>query len=331
MPSPLLPPGKVPPALLRELLASGPPPPPELRVPPAIGEDGCVIEVEGGVLVAATDPITLTGSGVGAHAVQVNANDVAVMGASPRWFLATIVLPLGTREAELRELFAGMHAALAEVGAALVGGHTEVSDAVSRPLVVGQMLGFREDGRFVKTGGMQPGDVVMQIGAAPIEGAAVLAAEAAERLGALEAGLLREAREALTQPGISVVAAALSATALGATALHDPTEGGLSSGLYELAEASGLAIVSLDESAVPWFEPGLAICREVGANPWGTLASGALLASFPADRAEQAEAVLRSGDQPVARIARAEPGSGVTLESGAALPRFSRDELSRIL
>jgi hydrogenase maturation factor len=75
-----LPPGKLPAALLRELLASGPPAPEELRLPPAVGEDACVIQVAGGALVAATDPVTLTGHGVGAHAVVINANDVAVLG-----------------------------------------------------------------------------------------------------------------------------------------------------------------------------------------------------------------------------------------------------------
>ena len=102
------------------------------------------IEVEAGTLVAATDPITLTGSGVGAHAVVINANDVAVTGARPRWFLACVLLPEGTTASDAEDLFAGMRRALDEVGAVLVGGHTEVTWAVRQPLVVGQMLGMAE-------------------------------------------------------------------------------------------------------------------------------------------------------------------------------------------
>ena len=116
-----LPTGKLPPKLLAELLADGPPLPEEVRLGPAPGEDACAIELPAGTLIAATDPITLTGAGVGAHAVVINANDVAVMGARPRWFLATVLLPEGTHENEVRELFRGTRLALRDCGAALSG------------------------------------------------------------------------------------------------------------------------------------------------------------------------------------------------------------------
>ncbi len=324
----VLPRGKLSASLLRELLAGADPLPPEVLVPPRLGEDGCVIRVEGGALIAATDPITLTGSGVGAHAVVINANDVAVMGARPRWFLACVLLPLGTSEQDVRALFAETREALAELGAALVGGHTEVTSAVSQPIVVGQMLGWCEADRFVRTGGVGSGDVVLQVGAAPVEGAAVLAHDAAERLGTLAPSLLRRARGALRDPGISVVEPALHAAALGATALHDPTEGGLSAGLYELAEASGTAL-RVDSDRVLWFEPGVEICAALSLDPWGVLASGTLLAAFPADGAERAREALADAGLPVAPIARAEPGQGVWLSDGSALVRYERDELSR--
>jgi hydrogenase expression/formation protein HypE len=325
-----LPPGKLPAALLRELLAAGPPPPEELRLPPAIGEDACVIRVPAGALVAATDPITLTGHGIGAHAVVINANDVAVLGVRPRWFLACVLLPPGTGEAEVRALFAEMRGALADLGAMLVGGHTEVTSAVTQPVVVGQMLGLREDGRFVRTGGVRATDAVLQVGPAPIEGAAVLAREAGARLRGVPEALRRRAGDALRDPGISVVAAALRAADLGATALHDPTEGGLSAGLHELAEASGVAL-RVDTGSVLWFEPGLALCEAIGADPWGVLASGTLLAAFPASSTETARATLAGEGYAVRAIGVAEPGAGVCGADGSPLPRHERDELSRVL
>lgn len=325
-----IPPGKLPAALLAELLASVPPPPPEVRLGPRVGEDACAIDLPAGTLVAATDPITLTGSGVGAHAVVINANDVAVMGVRPRWFLAAVLLPEGTTEADVRTLFADMRAAVAAASVALVGGHTEVTAAVSQPVVVGQMLGHGETGRVVTTGGLRPGDRVVQVGPAPVEGAAVLAAECGERLGALEPALLAAARAGLESPGISVVDAALRAAELGATALHDPTEGGLAAGLSELAEASGLALV-IDEAKVPWFEPGRAVCAALGADPWATLASGALLAGFPPERAEEACAALERTGTPARVIGRAEAGSGVRLLDGRELAPPARDEVARLL
>ncbi len=329
MSSPILPPGKLPPALLAELLPDAADLPAEVRVGPRIGEDACAIAVEGGSLIAATDPITLFGSGVASHAVWINANDVAVMGVEPRWFLANVMLPIGTREDEVRDLFASMQEALGELGAVLVGGHSEITGAVNMPLVVGQMLGWCEGERFVTTGGVRPGDVILQVGRTPVEGALVIADARPDVK--VDAQLLARARQALRDPGISIVAPALLAARHGATALHDPTEGGIATALHEVAEAGEVAIVDLDPTAVLWFEPGVALCRAIGADPWGTLASGALLAAFGPDEASAARDALTAQGHEVAEIARAEAGSGVTRTDGTPLPRFERDELSRVL
>jgi hydrogenase maturation factor len=327
--APALRPGKLPAALLRRLLGMAGPAPSDLLLPPTVGEDACAIAIGGGALIAATDPITLTGKEIGGHAVIINANDVAVMGVRPRWFLATILLPPGTTEEAIEALFADMHAALARHAIALVGGHTEITAAVTQPVVVGQMLGFQDDGRFVRTGGLQVGDIVLQIGAAPIEAAAVLANELSARL-ALPADLLARAQGAAREPGISVVAASLRAAALGACALHDPTEGGLSAGLHEMAEASGLAL-RIDREAALWFAPGKAVCEALGADPWGALASGALLAGFAKEQASRAEAALAAEGYACARLGVAEPGSGVQGADGRPLTRYEQDEVSRIL
>ena len=134
----------------------------------------------------------------------------------------------------------------------------------------------------------------------------------------------------MKDPGIAVVEPALRATSLGACALHDPTEGGLSAGLHELAEASDVAL-QVDAGAVLWYEPGIAICDAVGADPWGMLASGTLLAAFSPDRVEEAANELVLAGYDVARIAMAATGDGVRFADGQNLPRYERDELSRIL
>ncbi len=321
----LLPTGKLPASLLRELLGALPALPPEVRLGPRVGEDACAIAVPAGALVVATDPITLTGAGVGAHAVWVNANDVAVMGARPRWFLATVLLPVGAAEQDARELFASIAGALERLGASLVGGHTEVTPAVRQTVVVGQMLGLREDGRFVATGGARAGDAIVQVGPAPVEAAALLAGE--PRAADLPASLRERAARALDEPGILVVEPALLAADLGASALHDPTEGGLSAGLHELAEASALRI-DLAEEEVMWFEPGRALCLRLGLDPWGAIASGCLLAAFPPERAANALEQLARRGHAARVIGRAREGVGVFGARGP-LPRYDRDELSR--
>lgn len=321
--------GKLPAPLLAEILAGLPAPPTDVLLGPRVGEDACAVEVPRGVLVAATDPITFTAQEIGCFSVIVNANDVAVMGVRPRWFLAVILLPPGSSERTLREVFASMQEGLSRVGATLVGGHTEVTPAVTQPLVVGQTLGVTSGG-YISSGGVRPRDVLVQVGPVPIEGAAVLAREAAHDLAGLDRETLDDALEALDEPGISVVEAALLAAELGADAMHDPTEGGLAAGLHELADASGVGL-RVDVGAVRWFGPGLAVCRALSADPLATLASGALLASFPADRAKAAVQALARHGHVVSEIGRAEEGSGVWDSEGRRLPWPERDEVARLL
>ena len=326
MGTPSLPEGKLPVELLARLLGGFPP---EVRLGPRVGEDAAALDLPEGTLVVATDPITLTSREVGGLSVVVNANDVAVTGARPRWFLAAVLLPPGCTEGEVEALFAGMRETLVETGVALIGGHAEITGAVTQPVVVGQMIGLTEGGRFVVTGGLRPGDVVIQVGPAPIEGAAVLAREAADRLRGLEEDLVAAAVGALRDPGISVVAPALLATGLGATSLHDPTEGGLAAGLHEMADASGLRI-RIDADAVLWFEPGIAVCRALGADPWATLASGTLLAGFPPELADEALRAL-GGWGGAAIVGEAERGRGVRDAGDRPVDWPARDEVARIL
>jgi hydrogenase expression/formation protein HypE len=330
MTQPGIPAGKVPAPLLARLLSSLPARPASVELGPALGEDACAIDIGEGVLVVAADPITLTGSNVGRFAVTVNANDLAVTGARPQWFLATLLFPPGTTELQVTEVFDGIRDALQATGAILVGGHSEITAAVRTPVVAGTMLGLAERGRCVRTSGAGPGDVLVQIGTAPVEGAAVLAVEAGPRLGTVEPGLLAAAVAAVDDPGISVVDAALLAAELGATAMHDPTEGGIASGLHEMASAANVAL-HVERDAMRWFAPGLAVCAALGADPWATLASGCALATFPHADARAATAALAAAGFDVSIIGTARTGSGVFDEHGAPIERPERDEVARIL
>lgn len=327
----VLPKGKLPAELLARLLDDdGEPPPPDVLVGPGVGEDACALRVEAGVLVAASDPITLTGADLGRIAVTINANDIAVTGVRPRWFLATVLLPAGTTEADVERLFDDMRAALSGLGAVLVGGHTEVTDVVSAPVVAGHMLGPAPAGRVVRTSGVRPGDAIVQVGPVPVEGAAVLAIELGAGLASLSRASLEAAAAALEDPGISIVEPALAAAELGATAMHDPTEGGLAAALWELARAAGVAL-RVGRERIAWFGPGLDVCRAAGADPWATLASGALLAAFPEPAAAAAVERLTALGHDAVVIGRAEPGEGVRDGDGHPLPWPDRDEVARLL
>ncbi len=331
-----LPVGKLPASVLGGLLRRYARSDPRVVVGPAIGEDAAVLDMGDRYLVATTDPITFVTEDLGWYALVVNANDLAVRGAVPRWFLATCLFPAeGTTAADVEALFAELGAACAELEVVLVGGHTEVTAGLSRPIVVGAMLGEVAKERLVTTGGARPGDVLLLTKGVPIEGASIIARARAAELrarGYAEAWLAR-ARDARTR--LSVLPEARLATDLVPVhAMHDPTEGGIATALWELADAAGVGL-AVEAERIPLVPEGAALCREYGLDPLGTIASGALLLALgPADGGILLHALAREGID-AAFIGRVVPReAGVVLTRGGTpgpLPRFEQDELTRLL
>src|SRR5262245_43881312 len=206
---------------------------------PRVGEDAAVIDIGDRYLVATTDPITFATDEAGWYALHVNANDLAVRGARPLWFLATVLLPEGaTSEARAEALFEELGAACAELDIALVGGHTEVTAGLPRVVISGTMLGEVAKDRLVTTGGARAGDVVLLTKGVPLEGAAILARERGDeaRRRGVPADVVERARGYLRRPGISVVPEARLACGVARVhAMHDPTEGGVATACWELA------------------------------------------------------------------------------------------------
>jgi hydrogenase maturation factor len=292
------------------------------------------------VLIAKTDPITFATDLIGWYAVHVNANDVACTGATPRWFMASALLPETWDEPEIEALFDQLVEACRGLGVALVGGHTEVTGGLDRPIVAGCMLGEVERARMVRTGGGVPGDALILTQGLAIEGTAVLAreAEAELRRRGVSAAQIERAQRYLFEPGISVVGAAQALCAAvppgeALHSLHDPTEGGLAAGVWELAEASGTGAV-LDVDTVPILPETRLVCDALGLDPLGLLASGALLAAVAPGTVQAALAALERHHLPARVIGRLTPrADGVRLRGGDGRlgdwPRFERDEVAR--
>ena len=210
-----LPTGKLSPALLAELISTLPISDPDLFLGPGVGEDAAIIEVGGAsgaggassrrerslsqegsadtLLAAKSDPITFATDEIGYYAVNVCANDLAVCGARPRFYLPTVLLPVGTTEEEVREICDQLGAACRALDIVVAGGHTEVTAAVNQPVVAGTLLGEVARGKVVRTGGCRPGDVVLLVGSAGVEGTSIIAREMGEIL--LELGWSEEVVE----------------------------------------------------------------------------------------------------------------------------------------
>ena len=309
---------------------------PRLLVGPGIGRDAAVISFGSSALVSKTDPITFATEEIGWYAVNINANDVAAMGAVPRWFLTTILLPEAKTDADLVDrIFSGLADACRELGITLCGGHTEITHGLDRPLLVGQMLGETTPDGYVSGDGARVGDRILLTKGIAIEATALIALEKEEEVRRrFSDEFLDTCRRYLRQPGLSVVREARLAMETGGVhAMHDPTEGGLASGLREIAAASGTGML-IEEDRIPLLPEPEALCAFYGLDPLGVIASGALLIVVEADRAEHMTARLGEAGIPVAEIGSVQPpGFGLRIRRKGEmsdLPAFDRDEIGKV-
>lgn len=331
-----LPPGKLKLDHLKRLLARYASPDERVVLGAGVGEDAAVIDFGHTYLVAKTDPITFVADNIGWYAIAVNANDLATRGATPKWFLATVLLPEHrTTEALVDTIFRQIDEACRQHNIAVCGGHTEVTHGLDRPIVVGQMLGEVAKDRLVTTAGAQVGDDIVLTKGIAIEGTAIIAQEQSEDLRQrYPAELLARCRNFLRDPGISVVQDALIACGCGTVhAMHDPTEGGLATGLHELAEAAGAGL-RIQADAIPIYPETRQFCRDYHLDPLGLIASGALVLATPPDQTARIIEGLKTSDIPASVIGRIVPAPEgrllVTTEGSQPLPIYEQDEITHI-
>jgi hydrogenase expression/formation protein HypE len=330
-----LPAGKLPSWLLRKVLP-GSPRDPDILVGPGLGRDAAAIAVGERVIVAKNDPITFASEGGAAHLVEVNANDVACMGATPRWLLVTALLPHGVTPADVLNQFAELRETCRHRSIELIGGHTEIVPGLTRPILVGMMLGDASPHELLRPGLAQPGDVLLLTKGLAIEGTALLARERAdelrERIGAES---LAAAARLMDHPGISIVAEAEIARRSGeVTALHDPTEGGIASAVRELAIVSG-AGVEIEAEAVPILAETRAVAETLGLDPLGMLASGSLLIATRPEGVQRIVHDVEAAGIAVSVVGRLthDPQEASLISDGnsQSLPEFAVDEVARLL
>jgi hydrogenase expression/formation protein HypE len=321
--------GKLGPDALAAALAATGAPDPAVRQGPAYGEDAAAIDLgdAAGTLVVAADPLSLAAESVGALAVHVACNDVAASGADPRWLTHTLFLPDDDPD-RLRTVAEQVDATARDLGVAVVGGHTEVLDALSRPLCAMTALGTTD--RFVSSGGAEPGDRLLLTAGAGVEATAILATDFRAECAA--AGVSEATLDAAAAflDDVSVVPDA-AAVRDAASALHDPTEGGVATALVEAATASETAF-AVDRDRVPVRPETRACCDALGVDPLKAFGSGALLAAVPPDRVGDALDALGAAGIAGAEIGAVEApdgeaAAGTVRLGGETLREPPRDEL----
>jgi len=332
-----LPMGKLPSALLERFLNKIQTKDQSVVLGPAIGEDVAVIRFGNKLLVAKADPVTLAIDLIGWYAVNINANDIATLGVKPRWFLASVLLPENSTDKDAEGILDQILAACNSLNITLVGGHTEITYGLNRPIIVGCMLAEEEDRPIITTSGTRIGDDIVLTKGIAIEGTALLAREVGALLLERELSpvLLKRAANFLFTPGISVLKEALIArTHTDVHSMHDPTEGGLATGLWEVTVAAKVGIL-VEEDKIPILPECKEICDKLGLNPLGLLASGSLIITLsPTDTPGLLSALKEVGVSAavIGRVVKPEEGLKMRTSKGIEpLPQFARDELARFL
>lgn len=253
---------------------------PEVILHPGVGEDCAAAALAPDeAFVFSTDPITGAEQGMGTLAVHITANDLASAGAEPVGILTSIILPPGTREIKLRRFMEEIESACKELQIEIMGGHTEVSAVVNKPVITVTGVGKVKRDRIVSTAGLQPGDELVMTKWAGLEGTSILATEHREEL-------LTKLPEELVDTAagfiqyISVVPEAAVAVQTGVTAMHDVTEGGIFGALWEMGEASGVGILA-DIQKIPIRQETIEVCEFYGLNPYQLISSGSMLIGCP--------------------------------------------------
>ena len=327
-------PGKIPPGVLERLLNLPRRTNPALLVGPGPGEDAALLRLRERRVVVSSDPITFRTPRPGYYAVHINANDIAAMGASPEFFTLTLIMPPQSTEKEIAKIWIDAVDAADTLQAVLVGGHSEISTAVITAVISVTMFGKLIKDRPFKTGDGLPGDAIIQVGPMGIEGTSILASENKSSL-EQEFGpdFTELAAGFLFDPGLSVVTpASLAAENLDVRAMHDPTEGGLATGLIEIALASGTGLVVSEEKLLLRPET-LKICRFLKYDPLGLISSGCLLFTVEAKEADKAVQLMEEAGFASACIGRlTENKEQYFLEDRTGmrskLPMFAVDELA---
>jgi hydrogenase expression/formation protein HypE len=332
-----LPLGKLPPELLERILKQAPSFDERLFLGPGTGLDCAVLDYGDRFLVLKTDPITFVSDEIGWYLVQINTNDIATTGAVPKWLLVTALLPEGRTTPELVEKLTNqVYQACRSHQISLIGGHTEITHGLDRPLLIGTLIGEVSSQNLVTPKGARPGDSILITKGIPIEGTAILAREFPSRLtGKLNADEIGIAGNFLHDPGISVLKEAQIAVKTGGvTAMHDPTEGGLAAALWELAKASNKSLeITVDAIPIPALSER--ICREFAINPLATIASGALLMTCEPEQAKNLQHAIQAEGIACAQIGMVTDGPPMVwaITSGTGRKRLhypARDEIARV-
>lgn len=303
----------------------------EVLVGPGIGLDCAALELgEGEALVLSSDPITGTVKDLGKHSIHITANDLAASGAEPLGVMLTVLLTEDIEEAEIKKIVAEAEAVCRELNMEILGGHTEVTDVVKQPLIMVTGVGKIKKDRLLNQIQAQPHQDVVISKWIGLEATSILAKEREEDLiQTFSPAFVNTAKE--FDQYLSVVPEGRIAFDLGASAMHDITEGGVFGALWELASAGNVGL-EIDLKAIPIRQETVEICEHFDANPYQIMSSGSMLIAI--DDGSALVHALEAKGIPASVVGRTTDGRDKILRNGQEVRYLDRpqpDELYKAL
>ena len=248
-------------------------------VGPKVGEDAAVLDFDEFYLVISSDPVTGAKKNIGFYSVNVNANDIATMGAVPKYFLPVIMLKEGSDEEDVKTIMKEIDSACKALKISIIGGHSEITPNLKENIVSASILGvIKKNEGIIASSDAKTGDSIILTKGAGIEGTSILSNDFNDLLkNKIDKDILENAKKYMKK--LSVVKEALIARKY-ATAMHDPTEGGILGGIHELCDASEKGFF-VDISKIIIGKETKMICEALEIDPLALIGSGALLITCP--------------------------------------------------
>lgn len=297
----------------------------EVLLKPSIGEDCAAVKLDDYICLLSTDPITGAVEDIGRLAININTNDIASSGGEPVGIMVTALLPPNITEEEIARIIEDLYSEAEKVNVAILGGHTEITDAVNKPVLSCTVIGKAR--KLIPSGGANVGDSVIMTKYAGIEGTAIFAADKVLKLKNVPKNVLENARKLSSM--LSVIKEGTVASKMGAHAMHDVTEGGILGACWEIASCAGKGIEVYADN-IPIRDETKIICAELGANPLRLISSGSMV--IVCDNQEEMLDALEKNGVKATVIGKIIPEGMYIVENGvkSLLGEPDTDELYRV-
>ena len=244
----------------------------QVLLKPSIGEDCAALNLGENICLLSTDPITGAVADIGKLAVNINTNDIASSGGEPIGLMVTALLPASITEEEISHIITDLYKEAEKVNVAILGGHTEITDAVNKPVLSCTVVG--KTNKLIPSGGAKIGDSVIMTKYAAMEGTSIFASDKRDKLKGIDSSIIEKAKN--LGNSLSVIAEGRIGSELGANAMHDVTEGGILGACWEIADCSGVGI-EVYEDKIPVLEETKIICNKLGVDYLRLISSGSML------------------------------------------------------